>query len=83
QLAQLKGHQEQVYNASFSPDGKNIVTASFDKTARVWDSTTGKQLVQLKGHQDWVINASFSPDGKQIVTASADKTARVWDSTTG
>uniref|UniRef100_UPI0039C62389 WD40 repeat domain-containing protein n=1 Tax=Nostoc sp. CCY 9925 TaxID=3103865 RepID=UPI0039C62389 len=83
QLAQLKGHQEQVYNASFSLDGKQIVTASFDKTARVWDSTTGKQLAQLKGHQEQVYNASFSLDGKQIVTASVDKTARVWDSSTG
>jgi len=80
---QLKGHQDRVCSASFSPDGKRIVTASWDRTARVWDSTTGKQLHELKGHQDIVWSASFSPDGNYIVTASSDRTARVWDSTTG
>jgi len=75
---QLKGHQSSVYSASFSPDGQRIVTASEDKTARVWD-LSGKQLAALTGHQDRVINASFSPDGQRIVTASWDKTARVWD----
>lgn len=76
--AQLKGHQEWVISASFSPDGKRVVTASGDSTARVWD-VSGKQLAELKGHQEWVRSASFSPDGKRVVTASDDKTARVWD----
>nr|MDZ8022707.1 tetratricopeptide repeat protein [Nostoc sp. SerVER01] len=67
-----------VINASFSPDGNRIVTASYDNTARVWDTSTGKLLSELKGHQDPVINASFSPDGNRIVTASYDNTARVW-----
>nr|MBW4493596.1 hypothetical protein [Oscillatoria princeps RMCB-10] len=79
---QLKGHQGAVSSASFSPDGKRIVTASDDNTARVWDST-GKQLYELKGHQSAVYSASFSTDGKRILTASWDNTARVWDSTTG
>ncbi|MHC5722455.1 MAG: WD40 repeat domain-containing protein, partial [Nostoc sp.] len=65
-------------SASFSPDGKRIVTASQDGTARVWD-ISGKQLAELQGHTGSVISASFSPDGKRIVTASIDKTARVWD----
>jgi roadblock/LC7 domain-containing protein len=76
QLAELKGHTGAVNNASFSPDGKTIVTASWDNTARVWD-LSGKQLAELKGHTGAVINASFSPDGKTIVTASSDNTARV------
>ncbi|BAY23626.1 WD repeat-containing protein [Calothrix sp. NIES-2100] len=76
---QLKGHQGSVNSASFSPDGQRIVTASDDKTAKVWDSN-GKLLADLKGHQGEVYRASFSPDGQRIVTASADKTAKVWDS---
>ena len=66
--------------ASFSPDGKRIVTASEDKTARVWDAASGKPIGEpLKGHEACGDSAAFSPDGKRIVTASDDKTARVWD----
>ena len=71
-------------SAAFSPDGKRIVTASEDKTARLWDAETGKPIGEpLTGHTDGVSSAAFSPDGKRIVTASADKTARLWDAETG
>ncbi len=78
QEVQLTGHQGSVNSASFSPDGKLIVTAGTDGTARVWD-ISGKQIVELRGHSASVRSASFSPDGKRIVTASFDGTARVWD----
>ncbi|MFP5274501.1 nSTAND1 domain-containing NTPase, partial [Coleofasciculus sp.] len=74
----LNGHQGGVTSVNFSPDGQRIVTASDDKTARVWD-IQGNQITQLKGHQSTVYSANFSPDGQRIVTASRDTTARVWD----
>jgi hypothetical protein len=78
------GHDGAVWSAAFSPDGKRIVTASWDKTARVWDAATGQPIGEpLKGHDGAVWSAAFSPDGKRIVTTSADKTARVWDAATG
>ncbi|NMF64636.1 nSTAND1 domain-containing NTPase [Brasilonema octagenarum] len=76
---QLKGHTGSLRSASFSPDGKRILTASEDNTTRLWD-ISGKQLVELKGHKGSINSASFSPDGKRILTASDDQTARVWDS---
>jgi WD40 repeat protein len=76
-------HQDELRSASFSPDGTRIVTASDDKTARIWDSVTGKLLLTLSGHQGALWDAVFSPDGKLVVTASADKSAIVWDAVTG
>src|SRR5262249_947789 len=81
-LLTLQGHTDMVLRASFSADGSRIVTASMDKTARVWDATTGIVLRTLKGHTDRLYAASFSPDGSRIVTGSADQTARVWDAHT-
>ena len=73
-----------MYSAAFSPDGQRIVTASADKTARIWDAASGKPIGKpLRGHEDEVRGAAFSPDGKRIVTASSDKTARIWDVATG
>ena len=67
----------------FSPDGRRIVTASDDRTGRVWDATTGQPLSPPLRHQGGVAWAMFSPDGRRIVTASDDRTGRVWDATTG
>eukprot|EP01043_Picozoa_sp_COSAG02_P059226 COSAG02_NODE_7510_length_2978_cov_2.202154_4_plen_201_part_00 len=64
-------------SASFSPSGQQIVTASRDGTARVWEVETGECKQELAGHSGRVTYASFSPSGQQIVTASDDGTARV------
>src|SRR5262249_33137262 len=72
----LKGHENSVTSAAFSPDGKRIVTASADRTARLWDADGRPNGEPLRG---FVSSAAFSPDGKRIVTASADRTARLWD----
>ncbi|MGA2709690.1 MAG: protein kinase domain-containing protein [Steroidobacteraceae bacterium] len=83
QLAVLSGHASVVNTAAYSPDGSRIVTASHDKSARIWDARTGTELAALSGHTDHVGFAAYSPDGSRIVTASDDKTARIWDAHTG
>ena len=55
----------------FSPDGQRVVTASGDKTARLWDAASGKPIGQPMNHEDVVFSAQFSPDGQEVVTASA------------
>jgi hypothetical protein len=74
----LGGHAR-VTSAAFSPDGTRIVTASGDKTARIWDAASAKEIAVLRGHESGVSSAAFSPDGTRIVTASEDMTARIWD----
>jgi WD40 repeat protein/serine/threonine protein kinase len=83
QLAVLSGHGDIVVSAAYSPDGSRIVTASHDKTARIWEARTGAELAVLSGHAGPVSHAAYSPDGTRIATASADKTARIWDARTG
>src|SRR5262249_49603409 len=76
-------HEASVNSAQFSPGGHWIVTSSEDKTARLWDAATGKQIGEPMKHEASVNSAQFSPNGQWIVTASEDKTARLWDAATG
>jgi WD40 repeat protein len=75
----LNGHTADVNSVVFSPDGRLVVTASADGTARVWDAALGSSRGELRGHSGSVNSASFSPDGKFIVTAGSDATVRLWD----
>jgi WD40 repeat protein len=77
-VTMLSGHDRWINGAAFSPNGRWIVTASDDLTARIWDAQTGKSLVELR-HTGEVTSACFSHDGKLVVTASKDNTARVWE----
>jgi hypothetical protein len=79
----LGGHEFEVWDATFSPDGELVVTGSQDKNAAVWDAATGKRRMILKGHALAVTSASFSPDGRKIVTGSGDHSIRIWDAITG
>jgi WD40 repeat protein len=69
-------HEDNVNTIAFSPDGKYLATASRDKTARVWDLSTGSEVGRIT-HEDNVVAVAFSPDGKYLATASNDKTAQV------
>ena len=75
----LQGHEADVYQVRFSPDGARVATGSFDRTARIWEAGTGKPLATLAGHTSKILALCFSPDGSSIATGSEDKTIKVWD----
>jgi WD40 repeat protein len=75
--------QSPVYAVAFRPDGKAVLTGSYDRTARLWDAATGRPLGDPLTHQDPVVAVAFRPDGKAVLTGSRDGTARLWDAATG
>lgn len=78
----LVGHTADVPCISYSPDGTRIVTASSDKTVRIWSADTGA-LLHVLPHGDMVDWAEFSPDGKLVVSTALDDQIRVWHADTG
>lgn len=72
-----------INTAGFSPDGKMMVSTSYDHSLRIWDVEKGSLIRTITGHNSYVIFAVFSPNGKYIVSGSDDKTIRVWDAETG
>src|SRR6266511_1360227 len=81
-LRQMRFHGAAIFSGEFGPDGKRIVTASADHTARVW-SVNGQSDSPALQHNGPVEQAVFSPDSTRVATISQDATARVWDAVSG
>jgi len=79
----LEGHVWGIYSVAFSPDGKQLATASNDGTARIWDVRSGTQVAALYGHAGNVWAVDWSPDGRRVATGGSDGTARLWNPQTG
>jgi WD40 repeat protein len=74
-------YEGSVNSIVFSPDGTKIATAGGDRSARIWDTSSGNELTRMM-HDSGVLSISFSPDGSSVATASKDDTVRIWDAST-
>jgi hypothetical protein len=82
------GHSDLVEAVAFSPDGRFIVSGSYDKTLKLWDAATGALLKTFmpktfQGHDRPVYSVAFSPDGRFIVSGSENGTLELWDAASG
>ncbi|CCK72068.1 Rsa4p KNAG_0I02840 [Huiozyma naganishii CBS 8797] len=78
-LARMTGHQKLVNHVAFSPDGRYIVSASFDNSIKLWDGRDGKFLSTFRGHVASVYQVAWSSDCRLLVSCSKDTTLKVWD----
>jgi hypothetical protein len=77
------GHTAQVLAVAFSPDGRSALSGSGDRTLKLWDVATGRELSTLAGHTAAVTSVAFSPDGGSVLSGSADESLKLWDVATG
>lgn len=78
-IAILRGHQGPVCSVNYSPDGKRLATSGHDKTVRIWDTTSWKEVFQWMAHDNFIQKAIFSPDGRYIATAGNDRLVKIWN----
>jgi WD40 repeat protein len=81
--ARFSGHTDYLNSASISSDGRYILTASADKSARLWSIAEGALVRNFEGHGDVVTGAVMSADGSRVFTSSLDGSVRIWDAGTG
>ena len=78
-----KGHELSVLTVAVSPDSNYVATGSRDKSAKLWELSTGREVRSFLGHQASVSCMDFNSDGKYLATGSRDKSAKVWEVATG
>src|SRR3984893_17667338 len=83
QSRRFRGHSGGVGAVAFSLDGRHIVSGSGDKTLRLWEVTSGREITRFEGHSAAVRALAFSPDGRHLVSASGDRTLRLWEVASG
>ena len=80
-ICEFTGHQKNILDIDFSPDGSRIASASMDSTVRIWDLESDKVVV-LESHSNPVNRVAWHPDGTRLASACSDGTVRIWETST-
>ena len=83
ELVLPKGHSKSIYALAFSSDGNLVLSGSYDQTAKLWHTATGRQLRTFSNHLRDVSGVAFTPDSKYGITAGGDKRLKLWNLATG
>jgi len=78
ELHTLTGHEDAVTSLAFSPDGRWLVSGSWDKTIKIWDVGGGRELQTLAGHDHPVYSVAFDSRGRWLASGSEDGTIKLW-----
>jgi WD40 repeat protein len=82
-LQTLEGHSNLVSSVAFSHDSTRLASASWDRTVKMWDASSGACVQTLEGHSSTVSSVVFSHDSMRLASASYDNTVKMWDASTG
>jgi WD40 repeat protein len=77
------GHSQNVESVAFSPDGRYALSGSFDKTMKLWEVSSGREIRTFQGHTESISSVAFSPDGRYALSGSSDKTLKLWEVSSG
>ena len=83
QIKKFFGHAHIISSLTFTPDGKHLLSGSYDQTMKLWNVSTGKEIKTFKGHTDVIYSTSISANGELALSGCWDGSIKLWNTSSG